>query len=106
MGPLSVQNNRPEGYANYLPNKFYLACGRETIMVRRSSTKPRRKRAGRGKGNTNANQEEGDDDNELCEQDMDGQGWEWEDASWRHASWNESSDWWGGYSPWPSEQTM
>jgi len=50
-GPLSVQNNRPEGYANYLVGKFYLSCDPEGILVRRPGASQRRKRrTGRGQG--------------------------------------------------------
>jgi len=50
-GPLSVQNNRPEGYANYLIGKFYLSCDPESIHVRRTgASQRRRRRPGRGQG--------------------------------------------------------
>ena len=42
-GPWSAQNNRPEGYANYLIGKFYLACEPNVITVNRFSTKKKRR---------------------------------------------------------------
>lgn len=46
-GPWSVQNNRSEGYANYLVGKFYVACEVGTIAVSCTrSARRRRRRAG------------------------------------------------------------
>lgn len=45
-GDWAVQNNRREGYANYLIGKFYLACEADVIGVIRNAAAQRRKRAG------------------------------------------------------------
>jgi len=49
-GTFSVQNNRPEGYANYLVGRFYIACEADTIAVQRPPGQRRKRRAGRGQG--------------------------------------------------------
>jgi len=51
-GEWAVQNNRPEGYANYLVGRYYLACEVGTIAVRFSAesaaARRRRKKALKG----------------------------------------------------------
>lgn len=49
-GPYAVQNNRREGYANYLAGKYYLSADADTIAVRcvRLVKRGRRRRACRG----------------------------------------------------------
>lgn len=86
-GPWSVQNNRAEGYANYLAGKYYLAAEADTVAVS-CIREPRRRRRRRGR-------EGGEDVSEH------GERWSyaewtagWYEAPWAaHGSaWHESSE--------------
>ncbi|CAE8715007.1 unnamed protein product [Polarella glacialis] len=93
-GQWSAQNNRPEGYANYLIGKFYLACEADTVCVFHGGARRRKKRGGKGKGGKGQSTEDGealDDEQDYC----DGTAGYWE------GSWPADQTW--GYSPpWPS----
>ena len=96
-GPWSAQNNRPEGYANYLIGKFYLACEPDIITVSRTAIKARRKK--RGKGATSAEAFEGDASEELAACWPDSHDWWPENEVWE--------DWWSWAAPesaWPYSQ--
>lgn len=100
-GPWSSQNNRPEGYANYLIGKFYLACEPDTIAVRRPTTKSaaRRKRAAaKSKGQNQSQDEEWAD--EL------GDWWDeewWEEGPWQESAWGPEAAWSEFDTPWPAD---
>lgn len=118
IGPWSVQNNRREGYANYVPGKLYVACEAQTIAVRCVRiVRRRRKRAGRGRGSKGstcgdedalANHEEANDwadeaGEEICRreetsQDREEEAWDSQHADreiWSGCVGGEESSWWG-----------
>ncbi|CAK8992128.1 Polyphosphoinositide phosphatase [Durusdinium trenchii] len=96
-GPWSAQNNRPEGYANYLIGKFYLACEPNVITISRPSSK--KKRRGKPKecndedGHVLESTEVDAPEEEFCEE---GQAFEghWAGEPWtQEASWMQPSPW-------------
>ena len=112
-GPWSAQNNRPEGYANYLIGKFYLACEPDIITVSRPSTKPRRKKRGKGAEANPFEDEGGDEGGEGVERVEGAEGVD--DApcfsasdTWPEDVWFQSRDWhwrkedweWQALGPW------
>lgn len=68
-GPYAVQNNRREGYANYLGGKYYLSADADTIAVRCVRlVRRRRRRACRGKAGSELASHAGDEA-ESCPDD-------------------------------------
>eukprot|EP00439_Symbiodinium_sp_Y106_P079260 s600_g17.t4 len=92
-GPWSAQNNRPEGYANYLIGKFYLACEPDVITVNRPSTKPRRKKKGKGI----ASEAEGECPEEVVEDAT--EIWSDDHVLWQPEDWHWQKEDWQSWSP-------
>eukprot|EP00933_Yihiella_yeosuensis_P021438 TRINITY_DN16951_c2_g1_i1.p1 TRINITY_DN16951_c2_g1~~TRINITY_DN16951_c2_g1_i1.p1 ORF type:complete len:374 (+),score=41.08 TRINITY_DN16951_c2_g1_i1:96-1124(+) len=118
-GQWSAQNNRPEGYANYLIGKFYLSAEPDCISVKAGAGVRRKKRGGRakGKGGQGTQGEEGGGEGEAVEEEVEEQGkangyaytpqvegcsWSADAAWWSSAdgSWQDAY-WWGSDAPWP-----
>lgn len=114
-GPWSAQNNRPEGYANYLIGKFYLACEPNviTVMNRPASKKKRRGKAKEGQ-ETNVEGEADIPEDEECQWWEDGQdqqeghwpqeqSWTEQDGSWnQEMQWQQPEPWMQG--PWKDQE--
>eukprot|EP00434_Breviolum_minutum_P028278 symbB.v1.2.025017.t1/scaffold2407.1/size80004/3 len=114
-GPWSAQNNRPEGYANYLIGKFYLACEPNviTVMNRPASKKKRRGKAKEGH-ETNVEGEADIPEDEECQWWEDGQDqqeghwpqeqpWTEQDGSWnQEMQWQQPEPWMQG--PWKDQE--
>lgn len=92
-GPWSAQNNRPEGYANYLIGKFYLACEPNVITVNRPYSK--KKRRGKAK--------EGQEAGEVPETDIVEDECQWWDGQEESAWTQETQETQECQEPWPQD---
>lgn len=90
-GPWSAQNNRPEGYANYLIGKFYLACEPNVITVNRPYSK--KKRRGKAK--------EGQEAGEAPETDIVEDECQWWDGQEQESAWTQETQ--ECQEPWPEQ---
>lgn len=106
-GPFAVQNNRREGYANYLGGKYYLSAEADTIAVRCVRLVGRRRRK-RGKaGEAGPPQEESAGTDAEDGQDSYAAGWAepgvpWGEAGWAGAAWAWSEAPWDSAGEWPT----